>query len=171
MTRSLYDVSDKNRYSESIDFLYSCNTFDTTDADVVAFLPRLLLLHRMNKIQNVQIRLGVSLPPSYPSNFGRPEDLDPEDLGRARKHDHYYRKLWNAIWKNLSEMEGLKTLRVELNMLGYHENLWTAEEFNCVKLVSRPCEIQLVLSDMMARRLIGKVKIGNCTVKNVLADL
>ena len=119
------------RYSESIDFLYSCNTFDTNDADVIAFLPRILLPHRINKIRNVQILLSISLPPSYLPTNGRPVLTLLQQPEKIKQHNHYYKKQWNAIWKTLSEMEGLEILRVELTMHGRHDHLWEAEEFAC----------------------------------------
>jgi hypothetical protein len=158
------------RYSEAIDFLYSCNTFDTRDVDVIAFLPRLLLPHRINAIRNLQILLSVSMPPSYPSLFDQPDFIPAKKLQKARKYDHHYRNLWDAMWNNLSEMEGLVTLMVELNMLGRHDHLWEADDFGCVRWVHGPREVRLVLSDTVARRIAAKVGIGNCSVKSNIVD-
>lgn len=160
------DASNGCRYSETIDFLYSCNTFDTRDADVIAFLPRLLLPHRISKIQKLQILLSVSMPPSYPSLFDRPEVIPAKKLHKARKFDHSYRKLWDAMWNNLSEMEGLVTLMVELNMLGRHNHLWETNDFGCVRWVHGPREVRLILSDTVARRIAADVGVGNCIVES-----
>jgi hypothetical protein len=158
------------RYSESIDFLYSSNTFDTNDADVIAFLPRILLPHRINKIRNVQILLSISLPPSYLPTNGRPVLTLLQPPEKIKQHNHYYKKQWNAIWKTLSEMEGLEILRVELTMHGRHDHLWEAEEFDCVQWLHRPRDISLLLPDTVARRMTGKIGMGNCTVKSSIEE-
>jgi len=157
------------RYSETVRLLYSQNTFDTTQADVIAFLPRLIVPESFNTIRHLQILLSLWMPPSYPPHYDPSMTL--EKLEKEKKHGHYYRKIWNAIWKNLSEMESLASLRVEVNVLGRMQHLWEAHEFNCVKWVHRPREVHLVLPDDLARRFTGKIGGGNCTVESMIAEL
>ncbi|KAE9373969.1 hypothetical protein N431DRAFT_439057 [Stipitochalara longipes BDJ] len=162
-------LSCRQTYSEAIELLYSQNTFDTTQADVIAFLPRLLLPVSFNTIRNIQILLNVWMPPSYPPHYD--PSMTPEKLEKAKKRGHYYRKIWNAIWRNLSEMENLVDLRVEVNVLGRMQHLWEAKEFDCVEWVTRPQEILLVLPDDLTRRFSGKIGSGNCTVESMITDL
>lgn len=83
------------------------------------------------------------------------------------KREHYYSKTWKRIWKNLSGMEGLVNLRVELMILGRQEDLWEAQEFQFTKLVHRPQQFRLVLPDSVARRMAGKIEGSNCTVESI----
>jgi hypothetical protein len=149
--------------------VHSQNTFDTTQADVIAFLPRLLLPESFNAIRNIQLLLSVWMPPSYPQNYDPSMQL--EKLEKAKKNEHYYRKIWNAIWKNLTEMENLVNVRVEINVPWRLQYLWEAKEFDSVKWIHRPREIRLVLPDDLARRFVGKIGSGNCTVESMITDL
>jgi hypothetical protein len=124
---------------------------------VIAFLPRILLPYRMNKIRNIQILLSISLPPSYLSTRGRPGVLPLQQPEKMKQYNHYHQKLWNAIWKTLSEMEGLEILRVELTMHRRHDHIWKAEKLDCFQSLSRPRDIHLLLPDTVARRVTGKI--------------
>lgn len=67
-------------------------------------------------------------------------------------------------------MEGLEILRVELTMHGRHDHLWEVEEFDCVQWLHRPRGISLLLPDTVARRMTGKIGMGNCTVKSSIEE-
>ncbi|PMD41087.1 hypothetical protein L207DRAFT_581539 [Hyaloscypha variabilis F] len=121
-------LSCRQTYSETIELVHSQNTFDTTQADVIAFLPRLLLPESFNAIRNIQLLLSVWMPPSYPQNYDPSMPL--EKLEKAKKNEHYYRKIWNAIWKNFTEMESLVNVRVEINVPWRLQYLWEAKEFD-----------------------------------------
>jgi hypothetical protein len=129
----------------------------------MAFLPRLLLPGRLNAIRNLQFLWTVHSPPSHPSPFQ--QTLRPHRLEKANKRGHYHRRTWNVIWKHLAEMEGLVYLRVELNLNMHRENRWEVQEFDCVRWVYRPREFHLVLPDIVARRLVGKL--SNCSVESI----
>jgi len=101
----------------------------------------------------------------HPSPFQ--QSLAPEKREKAKKREHYYSKTWKTIWKNLSEMEGLVNLRVELMILGRQEHLWEAQEFHLTRLVSRPQQFHLILPESVARRIGGKIEGNNCTVESI----
>jgi hypothetical protein len=135
----------------------------------MAFLPRLLLRERVNAICNLQFLWTVHGPPSQPSPIQ--QTLASENLEKAKKRGHYYRRTWNAIWKNLAEMEGLVDLRVELHMLNSRDHQWEAQEFNQVRSINRPRKFHLVLPERTARRIEGKVETGNCTIESIEKSL
>jgi len=144
----------------SVRFLVS-----TTFEVLVAFLPRLVRVDQLNAIRNIPILFSVWVPPSYPSAALYDPSMPPEKLEKAKKREHYERRVWKVAWKNLSTMEGLMKLRVEIHIFGRLQYLWEASEFDCVKLVIRP-QIQLVLPDMLAERIAGKIESDNCTVSS-----
>ncbi len=86
--RCYFDPSNIHSYSEIIDFVYELMIFDTREPDVIIFLPRLLLPKRMHLIQNLEFLWALRHLPSL--------------------------KLWESVWKNLSDLEGLLELTVEL---------------------------------------------------------
>jgi hypothetical protein len=55
-------------------------------------------------------------------------------------------------------------------MHGRHDHLWKAEEFDCLESLYRPRDIHLLLPDTVARRVTGKIGMGNCTVKSSIAE-
>lgn len=158
------------RYTEAINLVYSRNTFDTAEAHVVAFLPHILLPERFHAIRSFQIRITMPVPPSYPPPSFYTTTMSPEKLEKARKPEHENRTLWNMTWKNLSKMEGLVILKVEVKVDERLQHLWEVEEFDCVRLVTRPKEVRLVLPDVLAERFVGKTGNSNCTVQDWVAD-
>lgn len=116
-------------------------------------------------MRNLDFVWTVSAPPSYPSPYQ--ESLAPDKREKAMKREHYYSKTWKTIWRNLSGMEGLVSLRVELMILGRQEHLWEAKEFQFTRLVHRPQQFRLVLPESVARRISGKIEGSNCTVESI----
>lgn len=66
-------------YLESVDLLYSCNTFDSRRTDAVLRLPSVMLPHRMQQLRRLQFSTAFSclkprgpqweLPPGRPADF------------------------------------------------------------------------------------------------------
>jgi hypothetical protein len=96
-----------NRYSEAICYLYSANTFMSSDSEVMEHLPILLLPQRIDVIRSLTFLWVLPLDPlnvleqeareTYPEFFGRPG-------------------VWKTIWHNISNMKGLQTLNVKLKV-------------------------------------------------------
>jgi hypothetical protein len=94
---------DSHRYSEAIDLLYSTNQFVVTHADIIEFMPRLLLPQRINAIQSLYFDWRIRGSPPCPITDSSPnEDNDLKS------------RTWTTIWKNLAGMEGLRELYVDL---------------------------------------------------------
>ena len=88
------------RYSEYIELVYSQNTFDIRDPDVLSFLPHLIVPQRVNAIRSLRFcwqlpRRASMLPASLAtSNEKKNEKLN--------KKSNVYRDAWLKIWRNLS---------------------------------------------------------------------
>lgn len=85
------------RYSESINLIYSDNTFTTTSVEVITALPLTILASRLGAIRSLRFSWPVQCPPY--AAFDAVTSLRDE---------------WLRVWKCLSEMRGLHMLRVEL---------------------------------------------------------
>jgi hypothetical protein len=101
---TIYSPSpDFHRYSEAIDLLYSSNQFVVTHADIIEFMPRLLLPQRINAIQSLYFDWRIrGSPPYHVTDSSSNEGNDPKS------------RAWTTIWKNLADMEGLRELYVDL---------------------------------------------------------
>ncbi|KAH7336257.1 hypothetical protein BKA65DRAFT_506003 [Rhexocercosporidium sp. MPI-PUGE-AT-0058] len=149
-------------YTETIDLLYTENTFDVLDNDAMLFLPRLLLPQRVNTITSLRFSWRLRSPPSTlpPSHWMQ----DQRKAAKRNKKSNDYREAWFTTWNNLSRMEGLRKLTLELNILFSRAAEWTVEELDIVKSVTVPGTLNLVLKGGMAQRMIGNVGASNCCV-------
>ncbi len=102
-------------YSEAIVYLYSSNVFDTVFKNVVLDLPRLILRQHLDAIGSLRFIWDIIVPIA---------------LTRDRKTIslYYNDRSWKNIWKNLSEMKGLRNLRVELSIPSLWHGIWTTAE-------------------------------------------
>ncbi|KAL2069001.1 hypothetical protein VTL71DRAFT_15339 [Oculimacula yallundae] len=158
-------MSCRQIYSETINLLYSGNAFDVRERDVILYLPRLLLPQRINNITILHFEWRLRGPPSQlPGDYrtGNPK----EEAKRNRKSNDY-RDAWFGIWKNLSEMRGLRALTVELNVPSSRVSDWTVKELSIVKSITEPETFYLVLADglgRLAREMEGEVRGSNCRI-------
>jgi hypothetical protein len=153
----------EHRYSETIQFLYSTNLMDMDNPDVMAFLPRFIIPARLHAIRSVNFSWALKSPPSFssPSRWSR----DPEKREKAKRKTHFYRETWEKCWATLSSMEGLVQLRIDLVISRPEE--WTVGEFDVVKSVTRPKRFKLLLPELMAEKMQGKIGGENCTVSSM----
>ncbi len=85
-------------YSEAIDMLYSCNVFEFQDLETIFQLPRRILPHRLNLIASIQVDLSYM-----------------EALQFNQSCDHFPKE-WESCWRIIAELQGLRELRVDINM-------------------------------------------------------
>lgn len=90
-------------YTESVDLLYSANTFDFRRTDSVIRLPSVMLPHRLQQLRRVQLSTAFAcynrsdMPPSMPADFWKfPDD----------------RRKWPAACAVLASLQQLQYLRV-----------------------------------------------------------
>lgn len=103
----LYSNSgDNNRYCEAIDYLYSSNTFVTSDIDVIEYLPLVLLPQRIYAIRSLRFKWGISDYPPFEVPAGYEGPIWDEF---ACRHDR-----WETVWHNLAMMRNLRSLCVRL---------------------------------------------------------
>ncbi|KAH8650923.1 hypothetical protein BGZ60DRAFT_421108 [Tricladium varicosporioides] len=142
-------LSCRQMYSDTMQFMYTTNTFDTCDVDVVAYLPTLLPPSRILDLQRFSFRWALKGPPRLPPPNKR--------------------KAWFQTWKVLAEMKGLVELRIELSIEGREEALlWGVGDLEIVKNVSSPKKFVLVLPSEVARRLKAHLVADNLKVVDFL---
>ena len=148
------------RYQETIGILYLQNTFDVIDNEVILFLPHLLLPQRIDTMTTLRFSWSLKCPPSMlPVSYRTGDPVKEEKRKRKRNH---YRDSWFRIWKNLSEMKGLKDLTVELDIPSDRMSEWTVQELEIAKSVTIPDDFLLVLRGDMAQRMRGRIGGPNC---------
>lgn len=99
-------------YTESIDILYSSNTFVISNPAVIEYLPLSLQPQLLNTIRTLRFvweLLGNTVPPTMIHDY--PQSL----LHIQIKHQEKWRKIWGII----SVMEGLHELHVKLFVCDY----------------------------------------------------
>lgn len=136
-----------------------------------------MLPQRINAIQSLSLCWKVIAPPSFP-HVKRCAWNDPtERMQKAKKRNHYFRQTWVQTWKNLAAMEGLITLKVELNTRsgGPHSPLsnshyWRTNELEVVKSVTRPRTFQLVLHSELAQRAKRDIASPNLKIVELSVD-
>jgi len=154
-------------YREVIDFVYTLNTFDTREQDVVAYLPRLLLPRSFNQIQSFKFCWTMRDPPSAFSARNAYYRTR-RHMDQVEKKNHYHRRVWFQVWKVITEMENLVNLRVELDITG--RNDWSVDEFEILRTVVRPVNFRLVLPHNMARSMVGELGGPNVAVLSILDE-
>ncbi|KAL5466258.1 hypothetical protein PMIN06_000228 [Paraphaeosphaeria minitans] len=94
-------------YSESIDYLYSTNTFSFSDLDCLRYFSSTILPHRWSLVQNIDIEWCISWPIYDPLAqallISLPALYPPHDEAT-----------WESTWRIISDMPSLKWLRVRL---------------------------------------------------------
>ncbi|KAH6663718.1 hypothetical protein B0J14DRAFT_608941 [Halenospora varia] len=160
-------LSCRQMYSDTMQFMYTTNTFDTRDVDVVAYLPSLLPPSRLLDIQRFSFRWSLKGPPRLPPPNKR--HVHPAIMASAIKKNNDYRKAWFQTWKVLAEMKGLVELRVELSIEGREEaRLWEVGDLETVKNVASPKKFVLVLPSEVARRVKAHLMADNLKVVDFL---
>jgi hypothetical protein len=100
----LYDIHADDhfifKYLEAIEYLYSSNAFVVSDADVMEYLPLILLPQRINSIHNLRFTWSHRTK-------GRP-------LG---SYETCRQIRWCTIWHNLSKTQSLRKLHVRLDIV------------------------------------------------------
>jgi hypothetical protein len=92
-------------------------------------------------------------------------------LKKAKEHDNYYRKTWLMSWNVLAKMEGLMELTIELNIAKEGAaDMWTWEDLEVVKDVTRPEKFSLIVPESMGSRMAGRVGGQNCQVPSLSFD-
>jgi hypothetical protein len=164
MSRFLSD----HRYSEAINILYSGNTFIVRAPDILSHLPRMLLPRRLNSIRSLRFYYILGAPPSVHPPSRQPHNA--KELKKLKNRNNYYRKTWFMNWKTLAEMEGLMKLTVELDIAGGGaDGMWTVEDLEVVKSVTKPEKLSLILPETMVGRMAG-VGGPNCQVSSLFLD-
>jgi hypothetical protein len=152
-----------SRYSEVVSLLYTLNSFDVLEADVLRFLPRLLLRENLDSIRSLEFTWILKNPPM---SFSAPSQV----TERAKRKTNYYREYWLAVWKTLSEMEGLEELTVKLHIFPPYYERWVparsfvAYELSVVRTVTRPKLFQLSLPSDLAEVAALVLQGGNLTI-------
>lgn len=92
-------------YNESVDLLYSCNTFDFRRTDSVIRLPHIMLPHRMQKLRRIQFSTAFACYPDDEPLPGLPADFWnlPDKRGQ-----------WAAACEVLASMQHLQSLRISI---------------------------------------------------------
>lgn len=141
------------RHAEAIQYLYELNRFWTRTTDVLQFLPRLLTTESLNRIRYLNFLYLVGDPPSLAHSVHRIDN--PKKMEKRNQKEHEYRKSWNAVWKTLSEMEGLVELKVQIIVVARRGSidLWKVEDFKIITSVNRPKRFVLILPDELVRLL------------------
>ncbi|EPE31447.1 hypothetical protein GLAREA_12750 [Glarea lozoyensis ATCC 20868] len=126
-------------YSETIDLIYECNTFDTTVSNCTRFLPRFLLPQRLNAIRTLRLEWRILAHETF---FGV------DGLEKTTKDQLYYQKEWKDTWKCLADMKGLRDLRVKLNFVQYSASILCLESsfLDPIKEVTAPDVFEVSIS-------------------------
>lgn len=96
----------KYSYSEAIDLLYSRNTFVFRNLTAITSFTSTVLPQRLNCIQSLRLEW-----------IFRDYDIDyPHGTGAAYSEfvDKPFDKRWEALWKTLADISGLRKLHVKL---------------------------------------------------------
>lgn len=97
---------------EAIEYLYSENYF-VTDETVMSSLPLMLLPNRVDSIRSLRVIMRVSRPPYDPHLEITNHDTSEVASALLQLAQRRYED-WKIIWQNISAMQSLKDLRVEL---------------------------------------------------------
>lgn len=137
--------------------------------EVISHLPKMLFPKRLNAIRSLRFYYLIGAPPS----IHRPSDQcnGARALKKAKEHDNYYRKTWLMSWNVLAKMEGLMELTIELNIAKEGAaDMWTWEDLEVVKDVTRPEKFSLIVPESMGSRMAGRVGGQNCQVPSLSFD-
>ena len=107
---------------ESVEYLYSTNSFLTSSPNVMQYLPLFMLPQRINAIRmltfhwtslpnNIVNMVLDGLSPRVSQGL-REQHICWKELRAAATYPH----AWNQIWHNIAAMAGLKTLIVKLEI-------------------------------------------------------
>ncbi len=124
------------RYVESVSILYSQNTFDTSNPDVIAYLPSLLLPQRLHAIRSLRFYWSLTRAPTTAKDQGE-------------RSFRYNDDVWQNIWRNLASMRGLSDLVVGIHIPFIWQTQWTQREVAIlapVKAVTRPACFEMILN-------------------------
>lgn len=160
---NIYHADVMTSYSEVVGLLYTQNSFDVLELDVLRFLPQLLLRENLDSIRSLEFTWLLKNPPM---SFSAPSQL----TERARRKTNYYREYWLAVWRNLSEMKGLEELTVKLHIFPPYYERWVptrsfvAFELEIVRMVTRPKRFELWLQSDLAEVAALVLQGGNLIV-------
>jgi hypothetical protein len=121
----LTTCSPRDRYCETIKFLYSLPTFDFR-ALCVLHLPKFILPQRMHLITKIDFNWVYYNKVPYLKS----------DKPNWRKRQ------WLSIWENLTGMQGLKSLNVAVHLGGLNTD-WQWEEDNILESLEGICSKRL----------------------------
>lgn len=163
-------LSCKQTHAEAIQYLYELNKFWTRTTDVLQFLPQLLTTESLNRIHHLNFLYLVGDPPSLAHSVHRIDN--PKKMEKRNQKEHEYRKSWNAVWKTLSEMEGLIELKVHVIVVARRGSidLWKVEDFEIITSVTRPKRFVLILPDELVRLLKRRVYAKNLEVEGFMRN-
>lgn len=157
-------------YTESIRYLYEMNSFDTRSPEVICRLPKLFPAHRLNAIPSLTFCWTLPKPPSLSSGSRR--YCAEEKFEEAMRGCNRYQKDWIQTWKTLALMQGLDSLRIEMNTVGRESitGVWEGSDLEIIKAVKIPSTLIVVMEDESAKRLRRFVKAPNMTIVGILEE-
>ncbi|KAF2502070.1 hypothetical protein BU16DRAFT_611851 [Lophium mytilinum] len=112
LNRLHFLLSCRQIYTESIDLLYTANTFCLRQADPLMQLPLLLVTQRLHQIRSLNFEYSLF------NAFMEAEVVAKDDDPEAERD-------WHRVWRVMAGMQGLRSLFVELTLSGF----WDAEKF------------------------------------------
>ncbi|KAL5329491.1 hypothetical protein ACEPPN_003005 [Leptodophora sp. 'Broadleaf-Isolate-01'] len=157
-------------YAESIRYLYELNTFDTRSQEIVCRLPKLFPAHRLNAISSFTFCWTLRKPPSLSVSSRRL--CIQGKLEEALRGCDRYQRHWIQTWSSLASMQGLESLRVEMNTVGRESitGVWEGSDLEIVKIIKKPGAFVVIMDDQSARRLRRLVQTPNMTMLGILEE-
>ena len=133
-------LTDLSRYSESIKFLYSTNTFSFSDLDCIRYFSCTTLPHRFSLIQSLDLEWAMSWPIYDPIAQNlllvNPALYPPNDEAT-----------WEETWRIIAEMPNLKFIRVSLLYFdGFRDPTCEEKMLAPLRKVTRPKRFEVHVS-------------------------
>ncbi|KAF2183823.1 hypothetical protein K469DRAFT_751244 [Zopfia rhizophila CBS 207.26] len=127
-------------YSESINFLYSTNTFSFSDLDCLRYFSCTTLPNRFNMIQNLDIEWCMSWP--IYDNIAQQLLLNNPAL-----YPPYDETTWEETWRIVANMTNLKFIRVSLLYVdGFRDAACEAKMLAPLRKVTIPAKFEVHVS-------------------------
>ncbi|KAH7305731.1 hypothetical protein BKA65DRAFT_485907 [Rhexocercosporidium sp. MPI-PUGE-AT-0058] len=83
-----------------------------------------------------------------------------------------YQREWIETWSSLASMQGLQSLRVEMNTVGRESitGVWEGSDLEIVKIIKRPEIFVVVMGDESAKRMRRLVRAPNMTIVGIIEE-